>query len=272
VEVETMLMRTDPFRELDRLTQPVRMIGSDGHAALLARIAVELARQPDVQATIQRLTELARDLTGCDLAAVWRLTPTGTELQGATDRDTAERLARILNDVPTARDWASLRHDGTLRVDDLLDDQRWPDLADAVRADGLTFRSALAYQLGLTGQPLGALLLYADKPRFFTDDIARTASLFASHATIALHAAKATERADNLQIALRTNRRIAMAIGVLMSRYKVTDTAAFDMLRTASQHSHRKLHDIAEDVTATGELPINNACSPADQATTTQAS
>jgi AmiR/NasT family two-component response regulator len=59
----------------------------------------------------------------------------------------------------------------------------------------------------------------------------------------------------NLEVALISARRIGTAIGVLMTRYRVTDTHAFELLRTASQHEHRKLRDVAEDVILIGELP-----------------
>lgn len=58
----------------------------------------------------------------------------------------------------------------------------------------------------------------------------------------------------NLEIALHSARRIGMAMGILMARYQVTDEQAFDLLRRASQHLHRKLRDIAEDVIYTGAL------------------
>lgn len=61
--------------------------------------------------------------------------------------------------------------------------------------------------------------------------------------------------AANLQLALTSNRRIGVAIGILMAHHRITDTAAFEMLREASQRAHRKLRDIAEDVVLTGTLP-----------------
>lgn len=65
----------------------------------------------------------------------------------------------------------------------------------------------------------------------------------------------AEETASNLQSALASNRRIGTAIGILMAHRRITDTAAFELLRLASQHTHRKLRDIAEDVVLTGALP-----------------
>lgn len=61
--------------------------------------------------------------------------------------------------------------------------------------------------------------------------------------------------AANLQVALTSNRRIGTAIGILMAHRRITDTAAFDLLREASQRAHRKLRDIADDVVLTGALP-----------------
>jgi hypothetical protein len=46
-----------------------------------------------------------------------------------------------------------------------------------------------------------------------------------------------------------------MAVGVLMARYKITEDEAFAMLRVASQALHRKLRDVAAEVTQTGTLP-----------------
>jgi hypothetical protein len=73
-----------------------------------------------------------------------------------------------------------------------------------------------------------------------------------------LEVAVAAERdkAANLQIALASNREIGQAIGILMSAYKLTSQQGFDLLRTVSQHTHRKLRDVATDVCDTGTLEM----------------
>ena len=58
----------------------------------------------------------------------------------------------------------------------------------------------------------------------------------------------------NLQIALNSARRIGAALGIIMATYKVTEEKAFATLRIASQHTHRKLRDVAEDVLLTGAV------------------
>ncbi len=59
----------------------------------------------------------------------------------------------------------------------------------------------------------------------------------------------------NLRLAVESNRRIAMAIGIVMCRYDMTSQNAFAALRRASQNAHRKLHDIAESVIHLRGLP-----------------
>ncbi|MCW2523773.1 MAG: hypothetical protein JWO63_2108, partial [Frankiales bacterium] len=83
-----------------------------------------------------------------------------------------------------------------------------------------------------------------------------TLDMLATHAAIALAQADAVDQNQNLQIALDSNRTVGVAIGILMATYKVTEVQGFDLLRLASQHSHRKLHDVALDVADTGALDI----------------
>ena len=66
-------------------------------------------------------------------------------------------------------------------------------------------------------------------------------------------------RAANLEQALATNREIGQAIGILMATEQITADQAFDRLRSASQHLHRKLRGIAADVVQTGMLPATGA-------------
>jgi GAF domain-containing protein len=102
---------------------------------------------------------------------------------------------------------------------------------------------------------MGALALYSYQPGHFTETEIDIAGIFADHAAIALAAAGAADQAESMRNALESNRRIGMAIGILMGSHRVTDEQAFAMLRIASQHGHTKLRDVAEDVILTGELP-----------------
>lgn len=67
--------------------------------------------------------------------------------------------------------------------------------------------------------------------------------------------AQTEARVSNLEAALRSNRRIGQAIGILMAGRRITEQQAFELLRNHSQHTQRKLREVAEDVTFTGDLP-----------------
>lgn len=73
----------------------------------------------------------------------------------------------------------------------------------------------------------------------------------------ALEAQAVIDRADiaGLHRALDSARRIGAAIGIVMFSLKVSEGAAFDLLRHASQNGNRKLRDVADDVLATGVIP-----------------
>jgi hypothetical protein len=57
---------------------------------------------------------------------------------------------------------------------------------------------------------------------------------------------------SHLRTALQANRRICVAIGILMSNHAVTEDAAWEILRTGSQTSHCKISDIADDIVRAG--------------------
>ena len=57
-----------------------------------------------------------------------------------------------------------------------------------------------------------------------------------------------TVQASQLKSALDSNRRIGMAMGIVMNQRRIDEVHAFDVLRRISQNSNRKLRDIAEDV------------------------
>lgn len=64
----------------------------------------------------------------------------------------------------------------------------------------------------------------------------------------------AEEQVAHLQTALQTNRRIGIAIGILMGIGKIGEAEAFELLRQASSRRNVKLRLVAEDVIRTGTL------------------
>ena len=82
----------------------------------------------------------------------------------------------------------------------------------------------------------------------------RTAGPAVELAALRTRAEAAEDRADNLERALLTNRRIGMAIGILLERLRVTEEQAFDVLRQESMRQNVRLAQVAEQVVYTGTL------------------
>jgi transcriptional regulator with GAF, ATPase, and Fis domain len=138
----------------------------------------------------------------------------------------------------------------TVRVPDMAAEKRWPHFAQrAAQAGALAM---LSFQLYVDGDNLGALNLYARTPDAFTDESEQIGLLFASHAAIAY---SGVHKQENLQQALDTRDLIGQAKGILMERYKLSGSAAFDLLTRVSNHSNTKLRDVADHLIHQGLLP-----------------
>ena len=73
--------------------------------------------------------------------------------------------------------------------------------------------------------------------------------------------------AEQLELALSSNREIGVAVGILMANHKLTDEQAFDLLSRVSQQTNRKLRLVALEVARAGviDLPRGVAISRAGQ-------
>ncbi|MCW2538902.1 MAG: hypothetical protein JWN95_627 [Frankiales bacterium] len=139
-------------------------------------------------------------------------------------------------------------------ADDLAVDQQWPRFAQlAVSETGV--RSMLCFRLFLTETERAALNFYALRPQAFDSSSLATGAIFAAYTSLMLLNLQHQDQNMHLQRALESNREIGMALGILMARELHTADEAFSRLRTASQHLHRKLRDIAGEVIHTGALP-----------------
>ncbi|MCW2539607.1 MAG: hypothetical protein JWN95_1332 [Frankiales bacterium] len=148
----------------------------------------------------------------------------------------------------------AIRQHETLSFDDVTTESSWPAFTVRLSAE-TNIRSMLSYRLFLREDTLGALNLYATRPNAFPENARSLGKTFAAHAAVAMQAARTEGQVVQLEQALVNSRRIGAAIGILMSRHVLTEEDAFTRLRVASQHTHRKLRDIADDVLLIGDLP-----------------
>ena len=94
------------------------------------------------------------------------------------------------------------------------------------------------------------LLWYSHQPAAF-DNHLDVATLFARHAASSL---QSTLQRDHLNGALETRARIGQALGILMSRHRLSSQEAFDLLRRQSQLRNIKMHKLAEELLTDGDL------------------
>jgi GAF domain-containing protein len=196
-----------------------------------------------------------RLVPGAAAAGVTVVAADGYETRAATD-ELAERVDSIQFDVQDGPCIDAAVEETAFRVDDLRSDPRWPTFGPrAVEETGVL--SMLSYRLFFEDDDLTAALnLYSTKPEAF-DDAAQVIGLAATtYGAELITSERRHVDTVNLKRALDTNRDIGAAIGVLMTLHKVTRDQAFDLLRVASQNTHRKLVDIARDVVETGSLEL----------------
>jgi hypothetical protein len=58
------------------------------------------------------------------------------------------------------------------------------------------------------------------------------------------------QHAAQMEEALKSSRTVGAAIGLIMGTRQVSDAAAFEILKAASQNSNRKLRDLAAELVA----------------------
>lgn len=215
----------------------------------MSRLARDFQSQSDEQAMRRRIVDAAvTEIDGASWVGITYVE--GKKLHTVAQTD--ELIAQIDQVQYQAEDGpcvGSLREHVTVRSNDLREETRWPKFAEAAMQHGVL--SVLAFQLFVEGDNLGALNVYADRPNAFSEDES-IGLLFASHAAIAL---KGASTEHNLRRALEHRDVIGQAKGILMERYRLSAQEAFDMLVYASQRTHLKLHDLADRLAATGEIP-----------------
>lgn len=219
-----------------------------------AAMALELASQPSVQDTLDAIVKHAlSSIDGTEDAAI--ITGVGSDhfRTVAATSTLPARVDAIQHETQQGPCVDALTEHRLFRSDDLGLDPRWPAFGP-LTVERTKVVSMLSHQLVLAGSTLGALNLYSREPAAFGQHSVSLLHLYAAHAAIALARAASESRSENLQQALESNRTIGVAVGILMATYKIARVDAFELLRIASQHAHRRVHEIAQIVAETGHL------------------
>jgi GAF domain-containing protein len=228
-------------------------MSSRGHtelSALLAQMGAVVLSTETVGTTVELVTALATEaIPGAAGAGVTLVDARITRSMAASNSlvERADALQYQLGDGPCLTSW----HDRvTVRVDDVLEEERWPRWCAAVVEVGV--RSVLSVPLVAAGARLGAIKVYSAEPAAFDERAERLLELFAQQAAILLANIQTLADASrtNLQLtsALENRDVIGQAKGILLAQGAADDAAAFAMLVSASQHTNTKLHTIAQQL------------------------
>ena len=142
-------------------------------------------------------------------------------------------------------------------VQDMRTEQRWPDYARHVADVGV--RSSLSVPLPFQGVTIGALNNYASTPGAFGEVDVAVGQEVAAWIALAVGKAdmitRTVEELAGMRAAMASRAVIEQAKGILMERHKLTEDQAFTELTRASQNTHIKLRDVADELVRTGAFP-----------------
>jgi GAF domain-containing protein len=225
---------------------------------IFARVAGLLLTETVVDHAVESLAQVAHESVAGSVGAGGTLIdaqgrPTSTASTNKVVED-ADRLQYELGEGPCLSAWAGAR---PVRVDDLREEQRWPEWTAASAPLGLL--SCLSVPMlvpDVTGasepEPIGALKVYADRPHAFDERSEQILSLLAGPAALFLSNLQARERAATLSAALkdalRSRSMIDMAKGVLIERLKVSERGALQVMIARARSQEILLSRVAEEV------------------------
>ena len=213
--------------------------------------ALELAKQTRCF-QLDRSTELAAALQALGASAV-RLVP-GSQYVGitVTGRDGRVETTAATDRYPVLLDKIAARHgEGpalsaavehcSVRVGDLRAEQRWPGYRrDAL--DETPVRSLLSFDLFSDRTTDSALTFYAERAGAFDDRCVELGLVCTAHIAIVWDM---LAREQHFRTALASRDIIGQAKGIVMERYNIDESAAFDLLKRLSQDSNTRLTDVS---------------------------
>ena len=219
-------------------------------ATRLGDIARELQYEDDTESMLAGIVHAALELVPhAAEASVSLITGRRTIDSRAASSDLPRRVDALQIETGQGPCMDASYEERVVSVPDLSTDRRWPDFSWS--AYKLGARSMLSFQLFVDGDHLGALNLFGKDAGVFDAESERIGALVAAHAAVAV---AGNQQVSQLTKALDTRDLIGQAKGILMERYKITAQQAFLLLSRASSELNIKLHDVAEQLTISGEM------------------
>jgi len=220
-----------------------------GTAAEFAEIAASLHGAGSVEETVEMILEYTLQAVDCTHAAVTFIRGSKVETMTATD-PIIEKLDAAQMELGEGPDVELLHGDYSVLSNDLGSDPRWPRWGEAAAAIGV--HSMVGARLYTGAEAIGSLNAYDVHPHHFTEADEGVVQILARHAAIAVTNVHDTQ---GLHRALDSRKVIGIAEGILMERFGLDDSQAFEVLRRYSSTRNIKLRDVAQIVVETRSLP-----------------
>jgi len=212
-------------------------------SSVFAEIALYLQDLPTHRQTVDQVAQVACEVLTCDYASVTLRVGRGALETVAATHPVVEKADALQYEFSEGPCFDAVEEGGDYLAQEVANDSRWPIWGPA--AANLGLHSLLGVRLHTRHTTLGALNLYAAKPRQYDDEDVVLARIFAAHASVAL--AASTDQ-DNLRRAIDTRHAIGQAQGILMERYSLDNDQAFAALRRLSQDGNVKLKVVAQRI------------------------
>lgn len=232
------------------MVEEVTMAAPSDLAARLSVLARDLQHEHDSDAMLAGIVHAALELVPHAADASISLVAARRKIVSrAASGDLPRRIDALQSETGQGPCLDASHGDRIVNVADLSTEPRWPEFSRT--AYRLGARSMLSFQLFVDGDHLGALNLFGRDIGVFDAESERIGSLVAAHAAVAL---AGSQQISQLAQALDTRDLIGQAKGILMERFKITAQQAFLLLSRASAEMNIKLHEVAEQLTVSGEM------------------
>lgn len=189
-------------------------------------------------------------IAGCEHAALVVYDRNDQLVAQAVSSDATAPMIALQNEIGQGPCRDTAARNLITRAPDVPTDPRWP--AFAPRAAQLGIGSMLCVPLTVGDHTYGSLSMASGTRGAFTDESEALAAVFAAHAAISMADAR---QLASLKEAVQTRDLIGQAKGILMERFKMTETVAFAVLVRESQNANVKLRLVCQDLCDTGQLP-----------------
>lgn len=244
-------LRSVPGPALGQATPAVEAVATVPFAEAVADVVIKMHRSGDPGSVLDEVVAGAVGVvTGCEHAALVIYDKSDQLVAQAVSSDATAPMIALQNELAQGPCRDTAARNLITRAPDVPTDLRWP--AFAARAAGLGIGSMLCVPLSVGDHTYGSLSMASGTRGAFTDESEALAAVFATHAAISMADAR---QLASLKEAVQTRDLIGQAKGILMERFKMTETVAFAALVRESQHSNVKLRIVCQDLCDTGELP-----------------